>query len=82
MKIRGTFYLNGGGIVKEIINTDDYENLETPEKIQKFIDDLRSLVKSGFKDRDNGQISFGFSIIKLADLSAITLNEVTDNIDE
>ncbi len=68
MNVKGTFYMKSGAIIeKEIIIDGD-----NPKKV---IEDLRYRIKEGFRKNYDFQFTFGYTMFRGKDLSAVTLVE-------
>lgn len=66
--IKGTFYLKSGAVIeKEIVIESD-----NPKKV---VEDLRQKIKNGLNNNYVFMITFGHTIFRGADLSAVTLVE-------
>ena len=67
---KGKFYLKSGSVVEEEIIFDE-DNKQ--EDIDKAIADIKQVIKDGFKDTTDFQITFGFTTLRGSDLSAVKI---------
>ena len=72
MKVKGSFYLKSGVIIEEfcVLKDDD--------KTEKIIDTIKEGLKDSFKNNTDGFVSFGYTIFRGSDLSAVTFTEVIE----
>ena len=69
IKINGKFYLNNGIIIEEEVIFDE-DN--TNNDIENFIRDIKKQIKEGFKSDINFQFTFGYTMFRGKDISAVT----------
>jgi hypothetical protein len=68
---KGKFYLKSGCIVEEkVIFDEDNEQ----EDINETVEEMRSSIKEGFRNNTNFQFTFGMTIFRVSDISAVKFN--------
>lgn len=69
LKIVGKFYMKSGVVIEEevVFNEDNDE-----ESIVKFIADMKHRIKEGFREDYNFQLTFGNTMFRGKDISAVT----------
>lgn len=70
LTILGKFYLKSGVVIKDKVV---FDNENTKEEIEEFMDDLKEGIKTGFKEDMNFQFTFGFTTIRGSELAAFTM---------
>ena len=71
--IIGKFYLKNGAVLEEsvVIDKDNEE-----EVVIQFIQAVKDAVKEGFRENCNFQITFGETIFRGTDISAVTFTQI------
>lgn len=64
----GKFYLKSGLIIEEKIEFDE-DNEE--QIVIDYVEEITNFVKTGLKNNDNFQLTFGFTIFRGSDISAV-----------
>lgn len=68
--LKGKFYLKSGCIIEEKVVFDE-DNKQ--EDIEEFIENTKDSIKEGFRDSINFQFTFGMTIFRGSDISAVEL---------
>lgn len=69
VKIIGKFYMRSGVVIEEEVIFDKDNDKEV---VEKFINDMKYRVKEGFREDYNFQFTFGYTIFRGKDISAVT----------
>ena len=69
LKISGKFYLNNGCVLSDKIT------FKNRKEATNFINSFKQEIQRGFKDKPNGQLTFGTTIIRFNDISAVRFYE-------
>ena len=69
VKIIGKFYMKNGAVIEEEVVLDK-ENEK--EAVEEFIKDMQFAVKEGFREDCNFQFTFGYTVFRGSDISAVT----------
>lgn len=70
VKIFGKFYMKSGVVIEEEVILDKDNDKEV---VENFIKDIKYKVKEGFREDYNFQFTFGHTMFRGKDISAITL---------
>lgn len=73
IKIIGKFYLRNGIIIEEEVEFDN-----SKEDVAKLIQDIKHKVKEGFREDYNFQFTFGYTVFRGEDISAVTFTSIED----
>lgn len=73
VKIVGKFYMRSGAVIEEEVVFDKDSDKEV---VEKFIKDMKYRVKEGFREDYNFQFTFGYTMFRGKDISAITFTVV------
>lgn len=73
LTFKGIFYLKSGCIIEEEIIFDECNN---QEDIDSTVKDLKDSIKNGLKDKDEFIVTFGFTIFRGSDISAVKFSLV------
>lgn len=69
VKVVGKFYMKSGAVIEEEVVFDKDNDKEAVENIIK---DMKYTIKEGFKEDYNFQITFGYTMFRGKDISAVT----------
>lgn len=69
VKIIGKFYMKNGAVIEEEVVLDK-ENEK--EAVEEFIKDMQFAVKEGLREDCNFQFTFGYTVFRGSDISAVT----------
>lgn len=69
IKVIGKFYLKNGAVIDEEIVFNKDNDMET---VNKFIKKFRDSVKEGFRQDYDFQLTFGYTMFRGKDISAVT----------
>ena len=73
VKIIGKFYMRSGVVIEEEVIFDKNNDKEA---VEDFIKDMKCGVKKGIRDNDNFQFTFGYTIFRGKDISAVTFTVI------
>lgn len=73
VKIIGKFYMRSGVVIEEEIVFDKDNDKEV---VKNFIKDIKYRVKEGFREDYNFQFTFGYTMFRGKDISAVTFTVV------
>lgn len=65
----GKFYLKSGAVIEDEVIIDKENDEET---VQSFISDTKQMIKECLRDNIAAQITFGKTILRATDISAVT----------
>lgn len=68
--VLGKFYLKNGVTIKDKIV---FSKENTKEEVKDFIDSMKENIKTAFKENEDFQFTFGFTIIRGSELVAFTM---------
>lgn len=71
--IIGKFYLKNGAVLKESVVFDKDNEKEV---VIQFIQSVKDAVKEGFRENCDFQITFGETIFRGTDISAVTFTQI------
>lgn len=78
MWVKGTFYLKNGVIIEESSPVEDGTSIE---ELNNEVEKVKEYLKTAMKMKDgDGCITFGDTIIRFSDISAIKLIGITASI--
>ena len=69
VKIIGKFYMRSGVVIEEEVVFDKDNDKEV---VENFIKDMKHRVKEGFREDYNFQFTFGYTMFRGKDISAVT----------
>ena len=69
VKIIGKFYMRNGAVIEEEVVFDKDNDKEV---VENFIKDMKYKVKEGFREDYNFQFTFGYTMFRGKDISAVT----------
>lgn len=70
--VKAKIYLKNGIIIDEEI---EIAESETVERIAKYFDSMRNDIKTVFRNNEDGSMTFGFTIVRFSDVSAVQIKE-------
>ena len=73
VKIIGIFYMRSGVVIEEEVVFDKDNDKEV---VENFIKDIKYKVKEGFREDYNFQFTFGYTMFRGKDISAVTFTVV------
>lgn len=75
IKLIGKFYMKSGSVIEEEVVFDKENDMSV---IDEFIKDIKHRIKEGFREDYNFQFTFGFTMFRGKDISAlqITMEEI------
>lgn len=73
VKIVGKFYMRSGAVIEEEVVFDKDNDKEV---VEEFIKDMKYRVKEGFREDYNFQFTFGYTMFRGKDISAVTFTVV------
>lgn len=73
VKIIGKFYMRSGVVIEEEVVFDKDNDKEV---VEEFIKDMKYRVKEGFREDYNFQFTFGYTMFRGKDISAVTFTVV------
>ena len=73
VKIVGKFYMRSGAVIEEEVVFDKDNDKEV---VEEFIKDMKYRVKEGFRKDYNFQFTFGYTMFRGKDISAVTFTAV------
>lgn len=75
IKLIGKFYMKNGSVIEEEVVFDKENDMSV---IDEFIKDIKHRIKEGFREDYNFQFTFGFTMFRGKDISAvqITMKEI------
>lgn len=73
VKIIGKFYMRSGVVIEEEVVFDKDNDKEA---VEEFIKDIKYRVKEGFREDYNFQFTFGYTMFRGKDISAVTFTVV------
>lgn len=73
VKIIGKFYMRSGVVIEEEVVFDKDNDKEI---VENFIKDMKYRVKEGFREDYNFQFTFGYTMFRGKDISAVTFTVV------
>ncbi len=73
VKIIGKFYMRSGVVIEEKVV---FEKDNDKEVVENFIKDMKYRVKEGFREDYNFQFTFGYTMFRGKDISAVTFTVV------
>lgn len=74
VKIIGKFYMRSGVVIEEEVVFDKDNDKEV---VENFIEDMKYRVKEGFREDYNFQFTFGYTMFRGKDISAVTFTVTT-----
>lgn len=69
VKIIGKFYMRSGAVIEEEVVFDKDNDKKV---VEEFIKDMKYRVKEGFREDYNFQFTFGYTMFRGKDISAVT----------
>lgn len=75
VKIIGKFYMRSGVVIEEEVVFDKDNDKEV---VENFIKDMKYRVKEGFREDYNFQFTFGYTMFRGKDISAVTFTVTED----
>lgn len=69
LKIIGKFYMRNGVVIEEEVVFDKDNDKEV---VEKFIEDMKYNIKEGFREDYDFQFTFGYTMFRGKDISAVT----------
>lgn len=69
VKVVGKFYMRSGAVIDEEVVFDKDNDKEV---VENFIKDMKYRVKEGFREDYNFQFTFGYTMFRGKDISAVT----------
>ena len=69
VKIIGKFYMRSGVVIEEEVVFDKDNDKKV---VEEFIKDMKYKVKEGFREDYNFQFTFGYTMFRGKDISAVT----------
>ena len=69
VKIIGKFYMRSGAVIEEEVVFDKDNDKEI---VENFIKDMKYRVKEGFREYYDFQFTFGYTMFRGKDISAVT----------
>ena len=69
VKIIGKFYMRNGVVIEEEVIFDKDNDKEA---LGKFIEDIKYNIKEGFREDYDFQFTFGYTMFRGKDISAVT----------
>lgn len=75
VKIIGKFYMRSGVVIEEKVVFDKDNDKEV---VENFIKDMKYRVKEGFREDYNFQFTFGYTMFRGKDISAVTFTVTED----
>ena len=69
LKIIGKFYMRNGVVIEEEVVFDKDNDKEV---VEKFIEDMKHDIKEGFREDYDFQFTFGYTMFRGKDISAVT----------
>lgn len=73
VKIVGKFYMRSGAVIEEEVVFDKDNDKEV---VEEFIKNMKYRVKEGFREDYNFQFTFGYTMFRGKDISAVTFTVV------
>lgn len=75
VKIIGKFYMKNRVVIEEEVVFDKDNDKEA---VEKFIEDMKYNIKEGFREDYNFQFTFGYTMFRGKDISAVTFVTTED----
>lgn len=73
VKVVGKFYMRSGAVIEEEVVFDkDKDKDNDKEAVEKIIKNMMYTIKEGFREDYNFQITFGYTMFRGKDISAVT----------
>lgn len=75
LKIIGKFYMRNGVVIEEEVVFDKDNDKEV---VENFIEDMKHNIKEGFREDYDFQFTFGYTMFRGKDISAVTFVTTED----
>jgi hypothetical protein len=74
MTVKAIFYLKSGLAIEDAVSLVE-DTLQNQKELIKMIDKIKESIKETFRENVNGNISFGTTLVRSSDVSAVKFEE-------